>query len=183
MNKNFKKKCCEIFEKQNHQRLKKSDIKAYENETGIKLSVEMRYVIKNYEGVLIKENYGFIGKEKSPFADENGYESIMSFLGFNEKDNLSSEIGTYNGQLPEGYLPIAHVDGGNLICIDRLGKIYTWLHDEGEGSNLFLANNDFESFIFSIEKISKAQIDIDLSKVKLNLSPQLWASLKNASDE
>lgn len=143
-------KCNEIFEEKKFIAISKDRIAEYKKKTKFSLNDDMIYVIENYGGVFIKEDYGFIGQKRSPFADENGYEAISFFFDF---DGLLSAYETYKTQLPKGYLPIAEGDGGNLICINRRGHVYIWLHDEDDGNCLFLANKKFADFILSIKEI------------------------------
>lgn len=174
MNNNFITKCEEIFEKKCYHIIDQNKKSIYEKSTNFKLSEEMIYIIENYEGVFIKENYGFVSENISTFADENGFESLNYFLGFNDKYNLFSEFDKYKEQLPSGYIPIATLDGGNLICMDHQGYVYIWLHDEQEEKSLFLANRSFEQFIFSIKKESSKNKKINVDNAVFTFAEDFW---------
>lgn len=160
MNKEFVKKCEAIFEFKNVKKINKERLQEYENLTGMKVSPEHLYILKNYEEVMINEGYGFVSKELSPFANEEGYEIVVEFIGLNEKYDLIRTYEMYKEQLPCGIYPIAEMDGGNYICISKKGDIYIWLHECIEQDGLFLANTSIEKFIFSIEKMPEENTNI-----------------------
>ena len=115
MNNDFLKKCEEIFEFKNVQKISKEKLQEYENLTGIKMSPELLYILENYEGVMINEGYGFVSQQLSPFANEEGYETFIEFIGLNTKYDLIGIYEMLKKQLPCDIYPIAEMDGGNYI--------------------------------------------------------------------
>lgn len=174
MNKEFVKKCEEIFEIKNEKKISKEKLQKYEALTGMKISPEFLYILENYEGVMINEGYGFVSEQLSPFADAEGYETFNEFIGLNEKYDLIQIYEMYKEQLPCGIYPIAEMDGGNYICISKKEDIYIWLHEHTEQDGLFLANTSIEKFILSIEKMPEENIDIDISQVESEYPDDFW---------
>ena len=136
----FIKKCTEIFESRNSKKIDAKKLDTYENLLGFKICPEFIYVLENYEGVMLKEGYGFVPEHPSPLTDENGYETFIEFIGLNTKYNLFTTYEMYKDQLPIGIFPIAEMDGGNYLCMSNNNEVYTWLHDCVEGKDLFLAS-------------------------------------------
>lgn len=174
MNKEFLKKCDEIFENKNNQKICKEKLQEYENLTGLKVSPELLYILENYEGVMINEGYGFVSQQLSPFANAEGYETIIEFIGLNTKYDLIGIYEMLKEQLPCNIYPIAEMDGGNYICISNNEEIYIWLHEHLEQEGLFLANTSIEKFILSIEKMPKVNTDIDISQIESEYSDDFW---------
>ncbi len=174
MNNDFLKKCEEIFEFKNVQKISKEKLQEYENLTGIKMSPELLYILENYEGVMINEGYGFVSQQLSPFANEEGYETFIEFIGLNTKYDLIGIYEMLKKQLPCDIYPIAEMDGGNYICISKNEEIYIWLHEFLEQEGLFLANTSIEKFILSIEKMPKVNTDIDISQIESEYSDDFW---------
>lgn len=174
MNKEFVKKCEEIFKIKNFQKISKEKLQEYENLTGMKVSPELLYILENYGGVMINEGYGFISQQLSPFANAEGYETFIEFIGLNTKDDLIGIYEMYKEQLPCDIYPIAEMDGGNYICISKKDDIYIWLHEHTEQDGLFLANTSIEKFILSIEKMPKENTVIDISQIESEYSDDFW---------
>lgn len=78
-------------------------------------------------------------------------------------DNLKNYADMYKiaeKRMPDGFLPIAHDDGGNLVCIacrgEDFGKIYFWDHekevdynssDDSDYGNLYFIAPSFSDFL------------------------------------
>ena len=61
--------------------------------------------------------------------------TINKFLGFsaNRYDDISTTYDTFIGRMPEELLPIASVDGGDLLCMNKeTGYVYYWFHEEDD---------------------------------------------------
>lgn len=167
----FKRKCAKLFESHNPKRINTKKLDTYENLIGFKICPELIYILENYERVMLKEGYGFVPEQPSPFSN-NGYETFTEFIGLNTKYNLITTYEMYKEQLPLGIFPIAEMDGGNYLCISKNNEIYVWLHDCIEEKDLFLANSNINKFILSIEKMPEE--DIDISQVKSDYSDDFW---------
>lgn len=174
MNKEFIKKCLDIFEKKNIQKINTEKLASYEKMIDNKISSEFMYILENYEGIMLKEGYGFISQQPSPFANTQGYDTFIEFIGLNTKYDLFTTYEIYKEQLPLGIYPIAEMDGGNYICISKNEEVYIWLHDYSEQEGLILANTSMEKFILSIEKMPEENDDIDISQVKSEYADDFW---------
>lgn len=174
MNKDFIKKCEEIFELKNTNTIDKKKLEEYEKVVGLKFGSEFLYILENYEGVMINEGYGFVSQQISPFANMEGYETFSEFIGLNTKYDLHRTYEMYKEQLPLGVYPIAEMDGGNFICISQEGKIYIWLHECIEQDGLFFVNTNLEKFVLSIEKMPTDNTEIDISQIEAEYSDDFW---------
>jgi ankyrin repeat protein len=99
------------------------------------------------------DNFYFKGKKDSGIVD-------VFFSIFDEEDlpvnNLGWNSGVYSERIPDGFLPIASVSGGDLVCISTKGKnegkVFFWEH-EGESDNkptyknITLIADSFNKFI------------------------------------
>lgn len=172
MNKKFVEKCAKIFESRNVKKIDLEKLNMYKKLIGFKIVPELIYIFENYEGVMLKEGYGFVPKEPSPLTNEKGYETFIEFIGLDTKYNLFTIYEMYKQQLPLGIFPIAEMDGGNYLCISDNGYIYIWLHDCIENESLFLANTSISKFILSVEKMP--EVDIDISQIESKYSDGFW---------
>ncbi|AGA28933.1 SMI1/KNR4 family protein [Singulisphaera acidiphila] len=105
------------------------DIRSLERRIGVDLPVD-------YRTFLAKENGG--RPRPTAFEGPNGDGSVVHFF-FTLDPNAShyrlhEKIDTYAGRIPEGLLPIACDDFGNLVLLDvgakSVGAIYFWDHEE-----------------------------------------------------
>ncbi len=78
MLKDIKKICSEIFEERNKTKISDNDKKKYFAATGLQMDEEYQYILENYAGVFLKEDYGYKPLEKSPFTSENGYDAFLA---------------------------------------------------------------------------------------------------------
>lgn len=147
-------------------------IDAYEDLIGFKIGPELIYILENYEGIMVKEEYGFVPVQPSPLTNEKGYETLIAFIGFHTKYDLFTIYEMHRAQLPFGIFPIAEMDGGNYICISNNKKMYVWIYDCNAKSGLFLASTSINKFILSIEKMP--EINIDISQIKSEYSDDFW---------
>lgn len=175
MDKKFIEKCEEIFEEKKYCKLDESVIRKNEEEMGFEFDDYMLFLLENYEDVFIKENYGFKSYERTPFADENGFEVLSTFYGLTKETNLLSIYETYKEQLPIGVIAVAEMDGGNQLCINKKGSVYIWLHDSNNDNSLYLASKNLKEFILGVEEIPKAINKIDLNDITSNYSDDFWS--------
>lgn len=94
-----------------------------------------------------------------PYEHPNEDVWVTMFLGIDVEqslDNLAAFVVDIGSRFPTGILPIAHSEGGNLICISLrahdYGCIYFWDHelesDEGYfDENLTRLATDFNTFL------------------------------------
>lgn len=173
-NKDFIKKCEEIFETKIPTVIDKQKLEKYENLIGFSLSPEYLHILENYEGVMLNEGYGFVPKQSSPVANADGYETFNEFVGFDSRYDLFTMYEMYKEQLPLGAVPIAEMEGGDYICLSKDEKIYIWLHEYVEQEGLILANISLEQFILSIEKMPLETVYIDISQIESEYSDDFW---------
>jgi hypothetical protein len=117
---------------------------------------------EQYKAFLLQSNGGKINPRNFSFGDED-YEGsrIDRFLAVydGDHDNFETYFKIYKldeQRIPENLVPIAHDDGGNLICIsvegEDSGAVYFWDHEyelEDE-ENVFLIKPDFNEFLASL---------------------------------
>lgn len=71
---------------------------------------------------------------------------VVGFLGIStEQYDLATRVAEYDGDLPEGLVPIADAEGGNLVCIkasgEDTGSIWFWDHElEGNAARKITAS-------------------------------------------
>ncbi|WP_053002651.1 SMI1/KNR4 family protein [Kordia jejudonensis] len=124
---------------------------------------------KNYTEHLLKYNGGRCEPNIFNF-NEGGNQtksSIDWFLALHdgEYDNLEEYFKIYKVEekrLPDSFFPIAHDDGGNLICMDNTtDKIYFWdhnievnynLHSDLERSNLYFLADNLSQFLENLSE-------------------------------
>lgn len=178
MNENYVRKCKEIFEEECERRDINEDLKLIESHLKFEISAEYQYILERYAGKYVQENYGFKGLEKTPLTDKNGYDSVSYFFPMNGKDNVRDKYVTYKEQLPTELIPIAEMDGGNLLCLNRVtNEIYSWIHDEA-GKNVHLVQGNMSDFINSFVKIEHEKCD-NLGIVEAKFSAGFLEALRN----
>ena len=169
----------DLFEDENKVYVSEEIKQRYYKLTGMKINKLYQYILEHYSDVFSNDGYGYKAIEKSPFSGD-GLDSFSDFIGLTGDRNVFSEYEAYREQLPEGFYPIAHIDGGNLLCMEsKTGNIYTWLHDESESNCLFLAQKSLEDFILNIVKDESDHDDNDSGIVSFHFSDELWDAIKN----
>lgn len=114
------------------------------------------------------------------FADDLDI-GVVGFLGVGRTDDfdLATRIAQYDGDLPEGLIPIADAEGGNLVCTrvsgGRVGSIWFWDHEREVKSARRVATS-LDEFIAGLESYSKVGVP---TKVKVtHINPDFLAKLK-----
>lgn len=178
MNEEYVNKCEEIFEKRCEIKCIREKIERMQVCFELEISTEYQYILESYAGVYIRENYVFMALEKNPIVDKNGFNRVSFFSPFEGRNNIFELYEMYKTQLPIELIPIAEMDGGNLLCLSRITKgIYIWIHDKN-GKNIYLVQKNISDFIFSFEKMIYKE-DIDLGIVETKFSPSFLNALKN----
>lgn len=136
------------------------EVTLFENLIGLKIPYDYRKHLLSFNGGKCEPNiFNFL---------ENGIltsSSISWFLALydGEYDNIQRYYEIYKKEekrMPSNILPIAHDDGGNLICIScngtDEGHIFFWDHEKevdyslghrDDYSNLYFIANTFTSFL------------------------------------
>ncbi|TYS59877.1 SMI1/KNR4 family protein [Sutcliffiella horikoshii] len=157
------------------------EINKIEEKYNIKFPNDYKYYLKNYGNDYIKEDYRLSPPVEIEQIQNISQFEIDSLYGLNnDENNLENKIFSYKEILPDNFIPIADLPGGDLICMGEEYKIYIWFHDI-EGENIFLVSNSFKEFIFNINRIKNEESNIN--NVKLNLGNKLNAFLNKASNK
>lgn len=180
MNGQYEKKCDEIFECQQERQDIKAELQRFREYFELEASAEYQYILERYAGIYIREEYGYRALERTPLADESGFESMPCFFPLKGRYNVFDKYGMYRQQLPENFIPIGELDGGNLLCMDRVTEgIYIWIHDEEE-KDAWLAQKNLNDLILSFEKTEhKETVDAGRGIVKATFAPGFLEDLRN----
>lgn len=178
MNKQFARKCSEIFEREQEIQDIKIELKRFQEYFDYEVSTEYQYILERYTGIYIRENYGFKSLEKTPLTDENGFDAVSFFFPLKDRNNIFAKYEMYKQQLPMNLIPIGELDGGNLLCLNRVTNgIYIWIHDEA-GRNTHLVQNNMYDFILSFREMEYEE-NADLGIVEAHFSPGFLEALRN----
>lgn len=130
-------------------------VSAFEKKLGMSLPDDYRKFLKTYNG-------GYPEPDAFHFLNSEDGSSIDRFLSLSVEKNhdLLKYYEQYKNRIPNGFLPIAHDPGGNLILIQidkESASVYFWDHeqeaDEGETpsmSNMYIISDCFLSFLDSL---------------------------------
>ena len=128
---------------------------------------------------------------KNHYKDKETEFTINYFLGFseNKNDDIIATYNDYEGRIPEELIPIASVDGGDWLCINKMtGKVYYWFHEENdwglEGNNKYptLVSENLNDFIEKLTPTplpTKEEIKRAIASGKVTITPKS-VELKNA---
>ncbi|MDE6722632.1 MAG: SMI1/KNR4 family protein [Eubacterium sp.] len=132
-----------------------------------------KYFLLNYGNCYIKDDYYFETSDSSFNIKQEKFE-IDTFFNL---ENIKKYALDYSDIIQNGFLPIAEIVGGDLVCIEKnTGEIWFWFHDVSK-DNFLKVSNSFGEFICGFQ-FSK---QMNNGSVKMNLSPELDAFLKEAS--
>ena len=128
---------------------------------------------------------------KNHYKDKETEFTINYFLGFseNKNDDIIATYNDYEGRIPEELIPIANVDGGDWLCINKItGKVYYWFHEENdwglEGNDKYptLVSENLNDFIEKLTPTplpTKEEIKRAIASGKVTITPKS-VELKNA---
>lgn len=121
-------------------------VDALESSIGVQLPVPVRELLMNVSN----------GGEVEPVGPESaGDVGVVAVLGAGRGDHLDMEdrLARYrDGRLPDGLVPIADAEGGNLVCVSvrsaDFGTVWFWDHERNlvEESVVKIAS-DFDAFV------------------------------------
>ena len=178
MEERYVKKCEEIFEGKAIWHNIENDLKTLQGYFDIQIVLEYQYILENYAGAYVREDYGFRSLEKTPLTDKRGFDTVISFFALQGRNNIFEKYEMYKQQLPIELMPIGDIDGGNLLCMNRRnGYLYCWVHDE-DANNIHLVHRSFSDLIESFQGIGY-ETDANLGIVETRLSLDLLDALKN----
>ena len=118
--------------------------------------------------------------------------SITSFLGLELDDinNLQAQFLTYRQRIQKNYIPIANVEGGNIVCLNIVnGSILLWDHEtelinhstRSYKSFLPIANS-FDKFLEMINPYIEENFD-DYEVEEVWIDPDFLRELENGENE
>jgi len=148
----------------------KTRISEFEREHNLRLPDDYKYFLENYGECNFEIDAVYKPTEKTPFVNSQGFQEISFFYGLGTENDLYKILEVYSQRIPTGYIPIADLPGGNLLCIDsnpnssNYGKIYLWDHEnecDGKLDNMYLVANSFSNFISSFEAEKKMDSEDD----------------------
>lgn len=122
------------------------DISLFEEEIGIVLPLDYIAFLKEYNGGYPEPNYYQVGK----------YCFIVQFfsgLHLESIEDLRREVEVFAGRIPSKSLPIAAMEGGDVLimALDKkhYGQLYWWEHEieDNRVDELRLVANSFSEFI------------------------------------
>ncbi len=135
-----------------------ADIERLEKLVGLQLP-------RDYRDFLLRHNGGYPEPDGFQFKNSPDGSSVDRFLGLDvgEHSNIEKYLVTYRDRVPEGFFPIAHDPGGNLVLIGvkgkYTGKVFFWDHeDEADGyppdmSNMHLVADSFSEFLRGLYEV------------------------------
>lgn len=101
---------------------------------------------ESYKIFISKHNGGYPDPDGFRFADGSDASTVDKFLSIGKANhsNLLTYLKTYRGRVADGFLPIAHDPGGNLVVIGvadpYMDRIYFWDHEfeaeDGQTANM-----------------------------------------------
>lgn len=161
-----------------------------EMKIGSPLPVKYREYLAEWAApVSFDSSIRFSPEEKPLFVRPDGTLSVESIYGLGDGDSSIDEaINIYLDRLPDNFIPIGGLRGGNLLCMavkgEIFGKVYTWNHelelDEKRVPNsadtvLKLVSNDFETFLKSLiakpdecKRRTLTELGVDIKRLKLD---------------
>jgi len=169
-----------------------------------KINFDERALV-NFENIigvhLPKEYVDFLKKNNGGTPELNTIElqneeiksfSINSFLGLDLDDinNLQAQFLTYKQRVQKNYIPIANVEGGNIVCLNIVnGSILLWDHDAelinhsaiSYKSFLPIANS-FDEFLKLINPYIEENYD-DYEVEEVWIDPDFLRELENGENQ
>ena len=127
------------------------------------------------------------------FKKSNIKFDVNYFFGFSEKieQDFLYNYTAYLGRIPQELFPIASVDGGNLLCMDKNKEsIFYWFHEKNdwglEGNKERPTNvsgelNDFIQFLIEPEYPTELNIKLAKKQAKVTKTTPLALKFKNAA--
>lgn len=163
-----------------------------ETEYGFKFPQEYIEFLRTYNGGRPEGNI-----VKLPECEIESF-LIDTFFGVNQdnNNNIVHQFRTLQGRIPKECIPIAYVEGGNVICMNlssqKYGYIYLWDHElelaYGEAitvDNMYFIAETFTKFLKMIEKHNPQNTDLSGYKVisvKI-LDPEFYEKVKQEQNK
>lgn len=118
--------------------------------------------------------------------------SITSFLGLylDDINNLHAQFLTYRQRIQKNYIPIADVEGGNMVCLNIIdGSVLLWDHDTEllnhsiiPYKSLLPIANSFNEFLTLIHPYIEGNSD-DYEVEEVWIDPDFLREIENGDNE
>lgn len=139
-----------------HEKIHLKNIEDFEEKHDIKLPIQYRTFLLEYNGGNVKPNVFKISEEEGETVANTLYGLDIS----ESYDDLSNVFESLHGDIPDEFLSIGDDSGGNQICLgvsgEYRGKIYIFILDivsDEEMSNMFFIADSFEGFLENYMKL------------------------------
>lgn len=155
------------------------ELERIESLHGVSLPSEYRtFLMETGAPITFDTTVVYRPKEKSPWDDEDGTQSVEVLYGLGKGDySLSTLWKRYADQIDEQALPIAGAPGGNQICLivdgAKRSRVYFWDHEgdvdpEEELANMYLIAKSFGAFMALLEVEEKKEVNLEGVVAKLD---------------
>ena len=147
--------------------ISRTQIEEFEKEKGISLPESYKAFLTEFNGGKPETNIFNI--------DKNNDAGVNEFIELKKIDEV---IYIYKNRIPNSVLPIAHSEGGNLVClgIDKknFDDVFFWDH-EGEKldenkepsiTNLYLISKSFGEFLKKLKPFDMSSVVLKPGQVK-----------------
>ena len=169
-----------------------------------KINFDERALV-NFENIigvhLPKEYVDFLKKNNGGTPELNTIElqneeiksfSITSFLGLDLDDinNLHAQFLTYRQRIQKNNIPIANVEGGNIVCLNIInGSVLLWDHDTELLNHSIIPYksflpiaNSFDGFLTLIHPYIEGNSD-DYEVEEVWIDPDFLREIENGDNE
>lgn len=95
--------------------------------------------------------------------------SVVRFFGTtkNSSDGLMYNLETYAERVPDQYLPVAELSGGDVLCIDRTGRVFVWNHElEEDAIAPTSVCENFDALLDMLKPFDPKSVPLSPSQVK-----------------
>jgi len=136
-------------------------IRNFEETSNLILPDEYKYFLENYGECNFENDAIYEPVMLTPSMDPDNFQDISFFYGVGTDNDLSRMLKVYIQRIPQDYVPIAELPGGDQLCMDvginssNYGKVYLWDHENecnGGIENTYLVANSFSDFIDSFKE-------------------------------
>lgn len=102
--------------------------------------------------VVVDNGAKFKSDEQSPLNGKDGYRNLEVLYGLGKgKDSIEANVARYAGELPESFVPIGELAGGNLICVDGDGAVQMWDHESPRNGETWRVAPSVDEFLKRLE--------------------------------
>ncbi len=172
--------------KPNKDGFKESAIRKFQEKIGLKFTRDYLEFLKKSNGGTPESNIVRLdGQEINSF-------SITSFFGIETEpaNDILSQYVVFGGRIPQGCIPIAYIEGGNLLCLNlnrhKYGYVLLWDHDkeEIEADSLPVVAKSFSDFLGKINSYNPSKEELSDYKIQeVWIDPEFMKELEKGSED